>query len=321
MPALFPRMSRLPWTLVALLVLLAGPASGQDAPPEPVPAEDVTLTAVAERWLGQARTWVENDLPGLAVRLLGAVFTLIVFRVLSGVVRHVVNRALSTSRMKVSDMLRAFFVGVASKAVTLFGMLFALGVLGVELGPVLAGVGVAGFVIGFALQDTLGNFAAGIMILLYRPFELGHVITAAGVTGSVADLTLVSTTLHTPDNQVIVVPNSKVWGGTIVNVTAQPRRRVDLVVGIGYRDDIGKAIAVVARVLAAQPLVLKDPAPACFVANLGESSVDLGIHSWCKTGDFLTVAATLRRELKERFDAEGISIPFPQRDVHVFNKA
>lgn len=279
-----------------------------------------TLAALGKSWFARGRRWVEDELPGLVVRILSALLVLLVFQLLASLTRRLVAKALSSAKLRVSDMLRNFFVGVASKVVFLMGLLFALSTLGVNLGPVLAGVGVAGFVIGFALQDTLANFAAGIMILLYRPFQIGHFITAAGSSGKVAELSLVSTTLHTPDNQVIVIPNGKVWGGIIVNVTAQASRRVDLVVGISYGDDIDKALDLCKQVVAEHALVLKEPAPAFFVANLGDSSVDLAMRPWCKTADYFTVAGDLRKAIKQRFDKEGVHIPFPQRDVHLFQQ-
>lgn len=278
------------------------------------------LTSLGSRWVAQARDWAVEELPGIVVRLLVALFVLLVFKLLANVAGRITARALSASKLKVTDLLQRFFVGIASKTVFIFGVLFAIRTIGVDLGPVLAGVGIVGFVVGFALQDTLANFAAGVMILLYHPFDIGHVIEAAGSMGKVTDLNLVSTTLLTPDNRRIIIPNGKIWGGTILNVTAHSTRRVDLDVGIGYGDDIDRALAICKRVVEAHPLVLADPAPAYFVAKLGDSSVDLAMRPWCKTGDWFAVSNELRKAIKQAFDAEGVSIPFPQRDVHLFQQ-
>jgi small conductance mechanosensitive channel len=203
----------------------------------------------------------------------------------------------------------------------IFGILIALSQVGLDLGPVLAGLGVAGFIVGFALQDTLANFASGLMILIYRPFDVDDLVEAGGEFGRVSALSLVSTTLLTIDNQRLVVPNSQIWGGVIRNVTAQRDRRVDLVFGIGYSDDIPKAEAVLRRIVDEHPLVLDDPEPVVKVHSLGESSVDFVVRPWCKTDDYWDVHWDITKSVKMTFDAEGISIPFPQRDVHVHQAA
>jgi small conductance mechanosensitive channel len=191
----------------------------------------------------------------------------------------------------------------------------------VDVAPLLAGVGVVGFVLGFALQDTLANFAAGFMILLNRPYDVGNVVTAAGVTGSVESMSLVSTTLKTPDNQRIIVPNGSIWGGVIQNVTSQETRRVDLIFGCGYEDDIGKAQAVLEDIVSSHELVLKDPAPVIRLHELADSSVNFIVRPWTKTSDYWAVYWDLTRTVKERFDSEGLSIPYPQQDVHMHQVA
>jgi len=197
------------------------------------------------------------------------------------------------------------------------GLIMALEAVGIPMGPVLAGFGVLGFVIAFALQNTLGNFASGIMILLYRPYDVGDVIDSAGTKGKVEAMSLVSTTLLTPDNQMVVVPNNAIWGSTITNMTALNTRRVDLTFGVGYGDDLDKAEKVITEVVTAHEKVLKDPAPMIRVANLGDSSVDFVVRPWCKTVDYWDVFFDLQKQLKQRCDTEGIEIPFPQRDVHI----
>jgi len=203
----------------------------------------------------------------------------------------------------------------------LLGVLIALSQLGINLAPLLAGFGIAGFIVGFALQDTLGNFASGVMILFYRPFDVGDAVEAGGVMGTVKEMTLVSTTILTWDNQKLVVPNKKIWGEVIRNITAEATRRVDLQFGIGYRDDVDKAERVLKDIVITHPLVLRHPEPVIRLHALGESSIDFVVRPWAKTGDYWTVYWDITREVKRRFDAEGISIPFPQRDVHIYQES
>jgi small conductance mechanosensitive channel len=249
--------------------------------------------------------------------LLVALLIIMAFMILSRILARLTTAALTRSRLDVSLGLKRFFSGMVKKFTVLFGFILALSMIGIDIGPFVAALGVGGFVLGFALQETLGNFAAGILILMYRPFEIGHVVSAAGVTGKVEDISLVSTTFKTPDNQTIVVPNGSVWGGVITNITGQKERRVDLVFGIGYDDDIAKAEAVLGELVKAHPQVLSDPEPMIKVNELADSSVNFVVRPWAKTEDYWDVKFDLTRQVKERFDAEGISIPFPQRDVHL----
>jgi small conductance mechanosensitive channel len=225
------------------------------------------------------------------------------------------------SRVNLSVLLRHMIVSTAANLVMFLGIMLALSQLGISLGPLLAGLGVLGFIIGFALQDTLGNFASGMMILIYRPYDVGDVIEAAGVSGKVEDMSLVYTVIHTFDNQKMVVPNSKIWGDVIRNVTSQTIRRVDLVFSISYGDDIEKAEQVLKDIVDNHSLTLDDPAPTIKVHSLGDSSVDFIVRPWVKSEDYWNVYWDLTREVKMRFDTEGISIPFPQRDVHVVAEA
>jgi small conductance mechanosensitive channel len=188
-----------------------------------------------------------------------------------------------------------------------------------EIGPLLAGVGVAGFIVGFALQETLSNFAAGLMILIYQPFDVGDSVEAGGVSGKVGQMSLVSTTILTFDNQKLIVPNNKIWGDVIRNRMSETTRRVDMVFGIGYADDVDRAERVLRDIVKSHELTLVDPEPTIQLNNLGDSSVDFIVRSWTKTDDYWKVYWDVTREVKRCFDAEGISIPFPQRDVHVYN--
>ena len=212
-------------------------------------------------------------------------------------------------------------VELSGRLVLLVGLIIALSQVGISLGPVLAGLGIAGLIVGFALQDTLANFAAGAMILAYQPFDVGDIVEAAGVTGRVRDMNLVSTRILTFDQQTLIVPNSKIWGDVIRNVTAQPQRRIDMVFGISYEDEIPKAERVLAEIVADHEKVLEEPEPVIKLHSLNDSSVDFIVRPWARTDDYWEVYWDITREVKIRFDREGISIPYPQRDVHLIAQA
>jgi small conductance mechanosensitive channel len=216
-----------------------------------------------------------------------------------------------------SKLLQTFVVGVIYWLVLAFGLMVVLSALGVDITPVFALVGGASFILAFAFQDTLGNLASGLMIMINRPFDEGDYVDVGGVAGKVSAVSIVATTVITPDNQVIVIPNKSVWGNTIRNVTSSDTRRVDLTFGVGYNDDIETVQRVLEEVLTAHPLVLDDPAPIVRVGALGASSVDFIARPWVNTVDYWTVYWDLTRQVKEAFDAAGISIPFPQQDVHI----
>ena len=246
------------------------------------------------------------------------VFLTILFgaRVLGQFSRRLVQRGLDRRPGNMSHLLRDVIVSMVSGSVFLIGLFIALSQVGISLAPMLAGLGVAGFIIGFALQDTLGNFAAGGMILIYRPFDMDDYIEVAGVDGTVKKMNLVSTTITTPDNQSLIIPNSKIWGDVIRNKTGQRVRRVDLEFGISYGDSIELAEEVFRKVLATMPAVLPEPEPNIQVIRHGDSSVDFIVRPWVKTEDYWPTYWAMQRAVKLAFDEAGITIPFPQRDVH-----
>lgn len=260
---------------------------------------------------------VPHAISDLLARIVVFIVILFVFRIAGRIVGSVLGSALQKSRLKPTQLLLDFITGTTQNLILIFGLIMALAVIGVEVAPLLAGIGVIGFVVGFALQETLGNFAAGIMILLYRPFDVGHFVTAGGVTGTVKAMSLVSTTITTPDNQVQIVPNGSIWGNVITNVTSNPTRRIDLVASVHYRDDVDAAQAVLERIVNSNPRVLKDPAPVVRLDKLGESSVDFVVRPWCKTDDYWVVRAEITRSIKLELEKAGLSIPFPQRDIHL----
>ena len=219
-----------------------------------------------------------------------------------------------------SQLLNDFIANIIHKVVMLIGLLVALAALEVNVGPIMAMVGAAGFVVAFALQGTLSNFASGLMIMLYRPYDIGDVVDVAGIIGTVESMTLVSTSIVTADNRLMVVPNNSIWGNIITNVTHSANRRVDMTFGIGYDDNIEKAQKVMEQILEEHPLVLKDPAPTIKVNELADSSVNFICRPWVKTADYWTVYWEVTRSVKERFDENEISIPYPQSDIHVIGQ-
>lgn len=219
-----------------------------------------------------------------------------------------------------SQLLTGFLAMTAYWLTIAFGLMIVLAMLGVNVTPLFALVGGAAFIMAFALQDTLSNLAAGLMIIINRPFDEGDYVTVAGVGGTVRNVSVVSTTVTTPDNQVIVIPNSKVWGDIITNVTASETRRVDLTFGISYDDSIEEAQAVLEEVVRAHPAVLPDPAPVVRVNALGSSSVDFIVRPWTRAEDYWTVYWDLTRQVKEAFDARGISIPYPHTEMVLRDK-
>jgi len=262
--------------------------------------------------------WLMSDEGGIYWLIKIGKFLAVLFAafLISRLLRKGTRRALEHTPSN-SQLLNDFISNIVHKLVMMVGLLIALAVLDVDVAPILAMVGAAGFVVAFALQGTLSNFASGLMIMLYRPYDIGDVVEVAGIIGTVKSMTLVSTSIITADNRMMVVPNNSIWGNIITNVTHSDTRRVDMTFGIGYEDDIEKAEKVMAKILSNHPLVLDDPAPTIQVHELADSSVNFICRPWVKTADYWTVLWEVTRAVKERFDAAGISIPYPQQDVHL----
>ena len=261
-----------------------------------------------------------EDGPDLIFKILLFLVILFVFIKLSKIVKRIVEGALDKSKLQISELLRRMLVSIVRNVILILGFLIALSQVGISLGPLLAGFGIVGFVIGFALQDSLANFASGLMILTYRPYDVGDLIVSGSISGRVSHMSLVNTTVMTFDNQTIIVPNNKIWGDVIQNVTAQTTRRIDMVFGISYSDDIAKAEGVLQQILESHEKVLADPEPMVRLHELADSSVNFIVRPWVKKDDYWEVYWDITRTVKITFDQEGISIPFPQRDVHVYTE-
>ena len=278
------------------------------------------VTSLVTEWSRAAFEFAAQEGPRWIFRLLLVLLILFAFFQLANLVQRGVERAMKSAGGRVSYLLRRMVVSSVKNVIIIIGALIAISQLGVSLGPLLAGLGIAGFIIGFALQDSLSNFASGVMILMYRPFDVGDVVNAAGVQGRVSSMSLVNTTFMTLDNQRLVVPNNMIWQSVITNVTAQRTRRIDLLFGISYSDDIEKAEAVLRDILENNEAVLDDPEPIVRVHELGDSSVNFTVRPWVNTKDYWDTYWAVTKAVKLRFDEEGISIPFPQRDVHVIEE-
>ena len=272
--------------------------------------------AEGHAFLKQILQWLTENGLEFAVNLLGAVLILLVGGlVIKGIVAAV-RKALVKAK-RVDELLRTFICSVVSKTGWAILFVVALGRLGVDVGPLVASLGVTGVVLGFAFKESLGSLASGLMIALNHPFRVGDYIIAGGVEGSVTELNMMATVLATADNKKITVPNASVWGSAITNFSALGKRRVDTVVGVAYGTDLTKAVEVARAALASVPGVLEDPAPTVAVGSLGDSAVTINVRPWAACANYWAVFSGAQQAVKEAFEREGISIPFPQIDVHM----
>lgn len=263
-------------------------------------------------------SWLTSSDGGLGVLLKigGLIVAIWIMKFIAKFVRRLAGRGVDKIP-NLSLLLKSFILTAIYWVTFAIGIMVVLAMFGVNVGPVFAILGGLSFVIAFALQDTLGNLASGLMIMILKPFDMGDFIRINGATGTVDEMTIVATKIRTIDNQVIVVPNSKIWGDVITNVNASETRRVDLVFGIGYGDSSEKAIGILTKLVEGNKLILGEPEAEIFVGELADSSVNIFCRPWTKTEDYWTVYWDLLAQAKMQFDAEGISIPFPQRDVYI----
>jgi len=249
------------------------------------------------------------------------VAAVLIFIIGKWIARRVTNLFIKLLEKNHVDITLTRFLESIVYYTMLVGVLIAAaGQLGINTASFLAIVGAAGLAVALALKDSLSNFSSGVMLILFRPFRVGDFVTVGGVTGNVTGIDVFNTTLNTPDNQRLIVPNASITNDVITNVTANDTRRVDLVVGIGYQDDIIKAKQVLDKILKDEKRVLETPAPNIAVSELADSSVNFVVRPWVKTGDYWNVYFDLTEKIKLSFDKEGISIPFPQQDLHLFQE-
>ncbi|UCG69282.1 MAG: mechanosensitive ion channel, partial [Thermoplasmata archaeon] len=262
---------------------------------------------------------IQEDLPLLGFSLWNLIMFIEVLIIGLSVVK-IVGRSVRKSLLKgkASEILAEFTSRLIKIMLTIFVVFTALGFLGLDMGEYILGLAVVlGFVLGFAIGDTLSNIAAGFMVAITKPFKAGDVVTIGGETGAIQSVGISVTELNTPDNKRIIIPNKSVWGGNIINFTRHGKRRVDMEVGVGYTDDLNKVIKTTMEVIKSHPKILSDPAPQVAVSDHGDSAVGLVVRPWCKTEDYWDVFFDMKKALKEAYDREGISIPYPQMDVHM----
>ena len=277
-------------------------------------ANVVNEVASPDFWAG-ALEFLKSNGPSYGLKVIMAIVILLIGRIVAGSVRGGMKKVMASRG--VDPSLTGFVASLVYFAIMAFTVIAVIGQFGVQTASFVAILGAAGFAIGMALQGTLANFASGVMILLFRPFTTGDFIEAAGVTGSVKDIQIFSTTISTPDNKKIIVPNGQLYGGVITNFNGYDTRRVDMKMGIGYGSDIDKAMEIINGLLARDSRVLKDPAPKVAVAELADSSVNIVVRPWANAADYWGVFFDFHKDCKEAFDAAGIEIPFPQTVVHM----
>ena len=258
---------------------------------------------------------VKGLVAAYGLKVVAAIVIFVVGKWLSGVLSRAVGRAMT--RAKTDEILVKFVRSLVYAALLAFVVLAAIAQLGIQTTSFIAVIGAAGLAIGLALQGSLANFAAGVMMIIFRPFKVGDFIEAAGTSGVVEEIMIFSTKLKSPDNKQLYVPNGAIMSGTIVNYSAKDQRRVDMVFGCAYGDDIKQAKALLEEIVKENPLVLDDPAPTIGVLELGDNSVNFAVRPWVQTADYWDAYFQITETVKQRFDAAGLSIPFPQRDVHL----
>jgi small conductance mechanosensitive channel len=268
-----------------------------------------------------------NDLAGkvyelatiYGIKVIAAIAIFVIGRWVAKGVRGLVQRMMR--KAQVDQTLRRFVGNLTYIALLVFIIIAALSQLGIQTTSFIAILGAAGLAIGLALQGSLANFAAGFLMIVFRPIRVGDYIEGAGVAGSVEEIQIFTTTLITPDNKTVIIPNAALTGDNIVNWTIKGTRRVDLVMGIGYEDDIDKAKQIMADVLAGDDRILADPKPQIAMVELADSSVNFVVRPWVKASDYWGVYMNITEQIKKAFDSNGISIPYPQRDVHIYQHA
>lgn len=252
-------------------------------------------------------------------KVIAALLTLLIGRIIVGIIRSLIVKAMT--RAKVDPMLISFTASVSYIALMAFVVVSALEIIGFETTSFVAILGAAGLAIGLALQGSLANFASGVLMIIFKPFQVGNFIEAGGTAGIVEEITIFNTVMKTPDNRKIIVPNASITGGNITNNSANPIRRIDLTIGVSYSDNLDKVKTVLEDILQKETRMLPEPEYFIGISELGGSSVDFAVRPWVNSADWWPTRCDLLKTIKQRFDEEGISIPFPQRDVHLYQES
>ena len=251
-----------------------------------------------------------------SLKVVGAILIFIIGKWLARYLSKLLGKILRKNNM--DETLTSFLGHITYYTLFLLVLIAAAGQLGINTTSFLTIVGAAGLAVGLALKDSLSNFASGIMLIMFRPFKVGDYVTAGGQSGTVESIAIFNTVLKTPDNQIVIVPNSSITADVITNVNAKPTRRIDLVVGIGYDDSISEAKSVLEDLIKADSRILSDPAPTIAVSELADSSVNFVVRPWVKTEDYWAVRLDLIEKIKLTFDEKNISFPYPQQDIHMY---
>jgi len=262
---------------------------------------------------------IQEWLAFYGLKIIAAIAIFVFGRWIAMILRNTVKKMMT--RNKVDQTLVSFVGSILYAVLIVFVVIAALNQLGIQTTSLIAILGAAGLAVGLALQGSLTNFAAGVLMIIFRPFKAGDYIEGGGVAGTVEDVQIFTTQLITPDNKLIIVPNGKIMGDNIINYSAKDTRRLELVIGVGYGDDLDLARRVLQGVIDKEERILENPAPMIAVKELADSSVNFVVRPWVKTGDYWGVYFDLTENIKKSFDREGVSIPFPQRDVHLFQQS
>jgi small conductance mechanosensitive channel len=292
---------------------MANPATAD----QPIDVTEVVKEVIPTSVDQASQLWaqVQDVATVWGLKVVAALAIFIIGRWIAKAVRGGIKRMME--KADVEPIITGFVSSIAYIALLAFVVVAALGQLGIQTTSFIAILGAAGLAIGLALQGSLANFAAGFLMIIFRPFRVGDFIEGAGVAGVVEEIQIFTTTLKTGDNKIIIIPNAKLSGDNIINYSAQETRRVDMTVGVSYSANLSKVREVLLDIISKDARILAEPAPLVAVAELAESSVNFVVRVWAKTGDYWGVKFDATETIKNRFDAEGIGIPFPQRDIHI----
>ena len=274
-----------------------------------------TQTEIRSLW-DSIMLWINEEAVGVIFTLVGILLILIVGKILISLLKKSLAKSLGKSK-KINGLMQKLILRVVAAIAWIILLVIILGQMGVNLAPIIAGLVVTGFILGFAFQETLGNLLAGVMIAINSPFRIGDYVEIGSMSGSVKDMDMMSVTLATPDNKRVIMANKLIWGNAITNYSYTEKRRVELGASIAYGDDVNKAKEVLWGIINSYPEVLADPKPMIEVFKLNDSSVDLVVRPWTLPGDYWTVYYRFQQEVLEKFREAGLEIPFPQMDVHM----
>ena len=274
------------------------------------------IDALKEADVNKIIEFLRTDGLAFGIDVLLAIAIFVVGRIVIGFVVRAIAKGMERNDVDVT--LTSFICNLVRIALLIVVIIAAIHQVGIETTSFIAIFGAAGLAVGLALQGSLSNFAAGVLIVLFRPYKVGDWIEAAGVSGAVTQVQILTTMLKTGDNKQVIIPNSQIMDSIITNYSANDTRRVDMVIGVSYDDDLDKVRRTLEDIVAADDRVLKDPAPTIAVSALADSSVNFVVRPWCATSDYWAVTFDLTEAIKKRFDEEGISFPFPQQDVHLY---